>query len=359
MDRFVERSFNATSTSFHEHGGISFRNHININRLRFTTYRPIHLRSRTLMSLARGNMFKDYAADGEYGIVYEQGRTIQWYPGHIAKAERMLKEQLNMVDVVLEVRDARIPEASRHPQIPKWSNGRPRLLIFNRVDMVGKEDALAWSAYYSSQGQTCFWTNGETGQGTGQVVKAATHLSQVINERREGRGLKPRPVRACVIGFPNVGKSALINRMLNRRLCDSAPKPGVTRDLKWLRVGGDLDLLDAPGVIPANLQDQAAAQKLAMCNDIGEAAYVDSLVAAELVEMLRELPSASRSLSKLAFRYGISLRPAVTGEDYVKCLADKMFQGDTEKAGARMLKDFRTGNLGHVALERPPLSPNQ
>ncbi|GAX81043.1 hypothetical protein CEUSTIGMA_g8478.t1 [Chlamydomonas eustigma] len=280
-------------------------------------------------------------------------QMVQWYPGHIAKAERQLKEQLSMVDVVLEIRDARIISSTSHPQVPTWVGSKPRVLVINRADSIQPGDRKQWSAYFQRQGIKAFWTDGKLGAGVSPLRQELLNASVSINEKRARRSLQPRPVRACVIGFPNIGKSALINRLLNRRVVDSAPKPGVTRMLKWVRLGGKLDLLDAPGVIPASFNDQIAAQRLAMCNDIGEAAYVESLVASALIVRCKTLPGNGKLLERLQERYKIDPL-GCTAEDFVQGLADKLFFGDRENAGVRILKDFRNGALGSFALELPP-----
>eukprot|EP00878_Enallax_costatus_P026773 GHUV01028765.1.p1 GENE.GHUV01028765.1~~GHUV01028765.1.p1 ORF type:complete len:289 (+),score=56.44 GHUV01028765.1:147-1013(+) len=222
-----------------------------------------------------------------------QVHTVQWYPGHIAKAERQLKEQLKMVDVVFEIRDARIPQSTCHPQVPLWVGSKPRLVIVNRADQISRADRAAWDKHFTQQavaaqkaaadkaeaaarrkaaaaaaaeqqqqqlGQLSpssssdsssvqqptedphgpppvlphqvFWTDGKTGAGIHAVRRAALKLSDYINTKRGRRGLAPRPIRACVIGFPNIGKSALINRLLGRRVVESAARPGVTRVLR-------------------------------------------------------------------------------------------------------------------------------
>lgn len=282
-----------------------------------------------------------------------QVHLVQWYPGHIARAERQLKEQLKMVDVVLEVRDARIPLATAHPQVAAWCGAKPRLLVMNRQDMVSPRDKREWQAYFKSIKQRVFWTDGKAGQGCKSLFDAMTAASTEINAKREARGLKPRPVRACVIGFPNIGKSALINRLLNRKVVDSAPRVGVTRVLKWVRMGAALDLLDAPGVIPASFNDQISAQRLAMCNDIGEASYVDSLIAAALLVRCKRLPGWRQIARAMTTRYYQLDPSAGSAEDFVQALADRIFLGDREKAGARILADYRNGALGNFALELP------
>lgn len=277
---------------------------------------------------------------------------VQWYPGHIAKAEKALREQLSAVDMVLEVRDGRCPMSTRHPLIPSWIGSKPRLLLINRKDMVGEADAAAWTRFFAQRGHAVQWTNGNMGDGVPRVLEQAAVLGEKINAKRSARGLRPRPVRAVVIGFPNVGKSALINRLLGRRVADSAPKPGVTRQLRWARIGGDVDLLDAPGIIPMSFKDQIAAQRLAMCNDIGEASYVDSLVAAAFLATVRALPSGKQIARRISERYKLSVED-FQEEEYVHALGDRMFNSEPERAGQRILKDFRTMALGRICLELP------
>ena len=279
---------------------------------------------------------------------------IQWYPGHIAKAERQLKEQLSRVDVVFDVRDARIMQSTEHPLLKEWTRSKRRFVLVNRIDMVSGSDLAAWRRHFSKTGQAAqtYYTNGKSGAGVGAVIRAAEALSSDINANRVRRGLKSRPVRACVVGYPNIGKSALINRLLKRRVADSASMPGVTRALRWIRMGQGLDLLDSPGIIPGNLDDQEAAARLAACNDIGEASYDNSAVAVHLIERIATLPRASEAISKVEERYEVEYEGS-TGEDVVWALADRLFQGDPEKAGHRVLRDYRELRLGRFALEHP------
>ncbi|GLI71576.1 hypothetical protein VaNZ11_016840 [Volvox africanus] len=347
-----------------------------------------------------------------------QVRMVQWYPGHIARAERQLKAQLAMVDVVLEVRDCRIPVSSSHPQVAAWVGAKPCLLVLNRADEVSPADLAAWRQHHRSEGQRVFWTDGRRGEGVKGVRKELLKVASQINEKRAKRGLQPRAVRACVIGFPNIGKSALINRLVNRRAVASAPKPGVTRQLRWVRVDEQIDLLDAPGVIPASFPDQLAAQRLAICNDIGEAAYLASAVASALVLRVKQLAAAevaaaavvgiaeaeatstvalgrrgsagkkvalaatvtstmttstttgaavsagesectggggvlARVLEAMQRRYGVELLTAGSAEDFVVAVAARLYGGDVERAGVRLLTDYRSGSLGRFALELP------
>jgi ribosome biogenesis GTPase A len=276
---------------------------------------------------------------------------IQWYPGHIAKAERSLLEQLKRVDVVLEVRDARIPLATHHPQVNQWIEGKGRVLVLNRVDMVSSEMRQRWTKWFRSQGDEPHFTDAQHGKGIEAISQAVQEAGAQVNARRRDRGMLPRPIRAVVIGFPNVGKSALINRLLKRRVVESARRAGITRQLRWVRISDQIELLDAPGVLPNKLNDQDAALKLAICDDIGEAAYDNQRVAASLIDRL----SALQITASLQARYGLELED-LTGESYIKNFAEQKIQGNRERAARQILNDFRKGTLGAIALELPPKS---
>lgn len=284
--------------------------------------------------------------------------SIQWYPGHIAKAERNLKEQLKRVDVVLEVRDARIPLATHHPQVSEWVGNKQRVLVINRMDMLPQKLLEMWQEWFDAEGEKPYYTNAKSGNGVSKVATAARNAGQQLNQRRRDRGMLPRPVRAVVIGFPNVGKSALINRLLKKRVVDSARKAGVTRQLRWIRISDELELLDAPGVIPAVIENQENAIKLAICEDIGDAAYENQLIAADLVDLLVKLEEMSNGLvstSCLQERYQLDVGFS-TGESYLHALAEKNYQGDVERTARQILDDFRKGYLGQISLELPPIA---
>ena len=314
----------------------------------------------------------------EGGGAGEGAAVVQWYPGHVARAERQLWERLAEVDLVLEVRDARAVAATAHPELAAWAGAKPVVVVLNRADQVSPGCRTRISAYFARRGSAGgggrgrgggggggggdwgepVWCDGRAGRGVREVAAAAGRVGEVINARRAKRGLRPRPVRAAVVGFPNVGKSAVINRIVGRRACDSHDRPGLTRQLRWLKPGagavGALELMDSPGVLPSRLEDQRAAQRLAICNDIGEAAYLCSQVAATMVSEFRQLPGGSSEalLRALEERYGLPCRD-LTPEEYVYELADAMFQGDVENCGRRLLSDYRRGHLGWYALEIP------
>nr|KAJ0189776.1 hypothetical protein LSAT_V11C800412060 [Lactuca sativa] len=299
-------------------------------------------------------------------------RPVQWYPGHIGKTERELKEQLKLMDVVIEVRDGRIPMSTSHPLMDSWLGNRKRILVLNREDMISTADRNAWADYYGRQGIKVVFSNGQLGMGSMKLGRLAKSVAAEVNMKRRARGLLPRAVRAGIVGYPNVGKSSLINRLLKRRMCPAAPRPGVTRSLKWVRFGSDLELLDSPGIIPMRMSDQSAAIKLAICDDIGEKSYDFTDVAGVFVQMLSKLPEANNNVLWERYkidtdgRCGRTLYCVCPGLDciglgqesrliFVHKLAIELFNGDEHQAAFRILSDFRKGRLGKIALERPPV----
>jgi ribosome biogenesis GTPase A len=285
--------------------------------------------------------------------------AIQWYPGHIAKAEKALLEQLKRVDVILEVRDARIPLATHHPRMQQWIGAKEHILVINRVDMIPTDARTAWESWLRSQGATPYFANAQQGKGVAGIAKAAQTAGISMNQRRRDRGMRPRAVRAVVIGFPNVGKSALINRLVKKKVVESARKPGVTRQLRWVRIADDLELLDAPGILPAQLKDQEAALKLAICDDIGQAAYDNQRIAVGLIELFKSLEEKNNAeiayTAALGDRYSLPIGTQ-TGETYLQELAGDRYQGDVERAARSLLNDYRVGHLGDLPLEWPPTS---
>ena len=283
--------------------------------------------------------------------------AIQWYPGHIAKAEQQLTQHLNKVDLVIEVRDARIPMATGHPHLQRWIKGKQHLLVINRRDMVSAQAQQAWDAWFRSHGHTPWWCDAKAGTGVKQVQQAAIRAGDQLNERRRKRGMRPRPVRALTLGFPNVGKSALINRLVRQKVVDSARRAGVTRTLRWVRLGQSLDLLDAPGVLPPRLDDQKAALHLALCDDIGQAAYDGESVALAFISMLDALATqaeAGINAGLLQERYGIAQEDEQSDPSaWLSAAAERHTSGQTARMAQRLLDDFRRLVLGPIALELP------
>ncbi len=281
---------------------------------------------------------------------------IQWYPGHIAKAEKQLSKNLDKVDLVIEVRDARIPLTTSHPSLQKWIKGKNHLLVINRKDMISPEALKSWDTWFRRQGQKPWWCNAKSGTGVKQILEAAIHAGNELNSRRRSRGMLKRPVRALTLGFPNVGKSALINRLVRKKVVQSARRAGVTRTLRWIRMGQSLDLLDAPGVLPSRIDDQEAAIRLAICDDIGQAAYdVESVAIAflKMLQVLEKQEATGVTQGLIQERYGL---PFTCNSDHHEWLLQSAWRhtsGDTKRMAERLLDDFRKILLGLISLELP------
>ena len=284
-----------------------------------------------------------------------KAETIQWYPGHIAKAEKQLARNLEKVDLVIEVRDARIPLSTSHPHLERWAKGKQHLLVINRRDMISRKALQIWDQWFRQEGQCPVWCNAQDGTGVKQLQDAAIQAGAKINIRRQNRGMKNRPVRALTLGFPNVGKSALINRLVKKKVVKSARKAGVTRSLQWVRLGQELDLLDAPGVLPPRLDDQHAALKLAICNDIGQASYDVESVAIAFLRMLQALhirQEVGVSLKMLEQRYSHAFDKE-NADQWLRGVANRHTSGNEARMAQRLLDDFRKTLLGLICLELP------
>ncbi|XP_014495860.1 DAR GTPase 3, chloroplastic [Vigna radiata var. radiata] len=305
-----------------------------------------------------GNLFDGFQGESDHWSdldtdLYHWTKTlrpVQWFPGHIAKAEKELKEQLKLMDVVIEVRDGRIPMSTSHPQMDVWLGNRKRILVLNREDMISTADRNAWADYFTRNGTKVVFSNGKLGMGTMKLGRLAKELAADVNIKRRAKGLLPRAIRAGIVGYPNVGKSSLINRLLKRRMCPAAPRPGVTRELRWVRFGKDLELLDSPGILPMRISDQSAAIKLAICDDIGERSYDVADVAAILVQMLTKLPTVGGDTLRKRYKIDVDSK---NGKIFIEKLAVRIFNGDVHQAAFRVLADFRKGKFGWTALERP------
>nr|WP_269622268.1 ribosome biogenesis GTPase YlqF [Prochlorococcus marinus] len=284
-------------------------------------------------------------------------QLIQWYPGHIAKAEKQLTTHLEKIDLVIEVRDARIPLATSHPYLQKWIKNKKHLMVINRKDMISNKAITSWDKWFKQQGQPFWWCNAKNGDGIKQIKEAAIELGEELNQRRSFRGMRNRAVRALTLGFPNVGKSALINRLVNKKIVQSSRKAGVTKSLRWVRVGQQLDLLDSPGVLPPKLEDQEAAIKLAICDDIGQASYDVESVAIRFLEIMNEIKLiniAGIQSDILNSRYGIDIKKHRTNPHlWLEDAANYHTSGDKCRMAQRLLDDFRKKLIGPISLELP------
>lgn len=194
--------------------------------------------------------------------------TIQWFPGHMAKARREVQEKLKLVDIIFELIDARLPESSRNPMINEVIQQKPRLIILNKADLADEKETNKWIQYYKEQGQVAIAINSLDNKGMQKVVKAAKEILAEKFERMKAKGMKPRAIRAMIVGIPNVGKSTLINRLAKKNIAKTGNTPGVTKAQQWIKVGKELELLDTPGILWPKFEDPEVGLKLALTGAI-------------------------------------------------------------------------------------------
>ncbi|MET4559203.1 ribosome biogenesis GTPase YlqF [Lysinibacillus parviboronicapiens] len=194
--------------------------------------------------------------------------TIQWFPGHMAKARREVTEKLKLVDIIFELIDARLPLSSRNPMIDEVIHQKSRLLILNKSDMADEQETRKWVEYFAQRGHKAVAINSLEGKGLQLVTKAAQEILKEKFDRMKARGMKPRAIRAMIVGIPNVGKSTLINRLAKKNLAKTGNTPGVTKSQQWIKVGKELELLDTPGILWPKFEDQEVGYKLALTGAI-------------------------------------------------------------------------------------------
>ena len=285
--------------------------------------------------------------------------VINWYPGHIARAERELRGYLKRVDVVVEARDARIGRSTAHPDLAEWVGDRPRVVVFTFADLAPPKVLSDWRAALDDD---VFFVDARRGgdKEFRGVRGALQKCGRAVNEKRKKKGIAPRSARVAVVGYPNVGKSALINRLAGRKAAKSEDRAGVTRSLGWVRSKSNdgrpppFELLDSPGIIPAKQNDPRQAARLAMCGRIGQASYDERRVAEHYLLMeLRSSNDAPGAAKKIQEKYGLS--PSTRTR--ICSWRPSLINGTTATTRARavaVLGDFRSGRLGNVALEGPP-----
>ena len=278
---------------------------------------------------------------------------IQWYPGHIAKAERKLKELVNLVDVVIEVIDARIPLSSKYANIDKIIGNKPRLLILNKSDLGDSLCIDKWIDYYKKELKIpVITTSSNSNKDISSVVSNAIEVGKLKIESLVAKGLLPRPTRAVVIGMPNVGKSSIINKLIKKAKVKVGAKAGVTRTSQWVRVHPRLELLDTPGIIPMKLDDQEAAVKLAVVNSVSENAYDYVEVAEDLMNIIYSL--YPKNLIENYKLQNIEGNPTL---DDIAVSRNWILPGqepDTKRAASMLLADFRHARIGRLNLDPPP-----
>ena len=273
---------------------------------------------------------------------------IHWYPGHIAKAERALKEKLNLVDVILEVLDAQIPKSSSYGNTKALFKNKPRIILLNKCDLSDEHENLKWKRRIEEEtGATCLLTTNGSHKDTNIIINKILDVSKPVIEKMVAKGLLPRPIRVMVAGMPNVGKSSTINRLIKKSKTKTGARAGVTRQQQWVRVHEKIELLDTPGIIPMAQPDQETALKLACVNSIGENAYDNEHVARELLRLL-----SGRYEKNVREYYNLENEEVTIENIALKrnwLIKDGM--PDVVRCSQFILSNFRDGKIGKITLD--------
>jgi len=277
--------------------------------------------------------------------------NIQWYPGHMAKAKRQLTERLPLVDVVLELVDARIPNASRNPDVLELTENKPHVVVLMKADLADQKTTNQWLNYFHQEGTEAVAFNGKSAQGIHKVVEAAKNVLADDFSKRKEKGLKERAIRAVTVGIPNVGKSTLINRFAGKNVTQTGNKPGMTKAQQWIKYKNELELLDMPGILWPKFEDQNTGEKLALTGAIKETLYyVDDIAIFGINYLTEHYPGA------LAERYKFdqAQEQELSAPDLLLLITDKRGYFDDYERGAEMLlHELRNGKLGPVSFETP------
>lgn len=273
---------------------------------------------------------------------------IHWYPGHIAKAEKKLKEQLNIVDVVIEVLDARIPFSSSYPDIQKLLRDKPRLILLNKSDLADIEQTQKWlKAIKEMTKCPVISTMANDNKDLSKIINKASELGQPKIAALVKKGLLPRAVRVMVVGMPNVGKSSIINKLIKKSKTKTGAKAGVTREQQWVRINPKLDLLDTPGIIPLKQDDQIKAYKLAYVDSIGENAYDIEAAASKFITDINQIyPDLLKNYYNLDDNE-VTLETVALKRNWIVSGGNP----DTKRCAQNILNDFRLGRLGRLTLD--------
>ncbi|MBL3647196.1 ribosome biogenesis GTPase YlqF [Bacillus vallismortis] len=279
--------------------------------------------------------------------------TIQWFPGHMAKARREVTEKLKLIDIVYELVDARIPMSSRNPMIEDILKNKPRIMLLNKADKADAAVTQQWKQHFENQGIRSLSINSVNGQGLNQIVPASKEILQEKFDRMRAKGVKPRAIRALIIGIPNVGKSTLINRLAKKNIAKTGDRPGITTSQQWVKVGKELELLDTPGILWPKFEDELVGLRLAITGAIKDTILNLQDVAVFGLRFLEE-----HYPERLKERYSLDEIP----EDIAE-----LFDAIGEKRGCLMsgglinydktteviIRDIRTEKFGRLSFEQP------
>lgn len=280
--------------------------------------------------------------------------NIQWYPGHMTKAKRMIEENIQSVDALCEILDARIPLASSNPDINELAGDKPRLIVLNRIDLADNQITAEWRKNFINKGFTVLETDAKSGTGINEFAPAVKSLLSKKIAYFEEKGQVGRQIRVMILGIPNVGKSTFINKLAGRKAAIVGDKPGVTRGKQWINLGNGIELLDTPGILWPKFEDQNTGELLAVTNAIKSEVFdIETLAANFMIRLKHNYPNS------LLNRYKISIDNNYTGFELLEEAAKKRGylishgEFDTERMAATLLKEYHDGKLGRLSLERP------
>ena len=285
-----------------------------------------------------------------------QQMSIQWFPGHMAKTRRQMKESLPLVDIIIELRDARIPFSSANPEMEKLTGGKPRIVLLNKSDAADESATRSWCSHLARGGVSALAVDCRSGHGLNRVIPLAKTLLRDELERREARGMSGKPIRMMVVGIPNAGKSSFINRMAGGKRAKVEDRPGVTRGKQWVSLPGGVELLDMPGVLWPKFDEPAVGEHLAFTGAVRDDILDTVMLAMRLCSLLwRDYPQLLRERYRLPESTPADIRP----EELLELIARKrgmLISGgeiDFDRASAMLLDEFRGGKLGRITLEFP------
>ena len=281
---------------------------------------------------------------------------IQWFPGHMAKTRRLMKENLPLVDVVVEITDSRVPFSSRNPEMKSLVGGKPRVVVLNKCDMADEAITQEWIEYYKSNGIRALATDCRSGRGLNKLAPLVREVLKNELEKRARKGMEGKPIRMMIVGIPNVGKSSFINRIAGGKRAKVEDRPGVTRGKQWVTLDKGIDMLDMPGVLWPKFEDKTVGEHLAFTGAVKDDILDIETLAARLADVLNH--EAHKQLCeryKLTDEETFEIEPFALLELIGAKRGMKISGGeiDTERAAAMLLDEFRGGKIGRITLERP------
>lgn len=276
--------------------------------------------------------------------------NIQWYPGHMTKAKRMMQENIKLIDIVIELVDARIPLSSRNPDIDQMAQNKARLILLNKVDLADSRYTKQWQSYFEEKGFFVATVNSQRGTEVKAIQGIIMEACKEKIERDRKRGIKNRPIRAMIAGIPNVGKSTFINSLVGKACTKTGNKPGVTKGKQWIKLNKNIELLDTPGILWPKFEDETVGLHLALIGSVNDEILISEELAISLIDILKE-----HYKGVLEKRYEVeeahtSLELLSEIAEHRKCLK-KGGELDLSKAADILLDEYRSGRLGAITLE--------